>query len=49
MVYVIIILGLFLTLSIATNFYQHELICEERNRRFEAEAWIDPISWEETK
>lgn len=29
--------------------YLNNELADERNRRFEAEAWIDPISWEETK
>lgn len=29
--------------------YLNNELMNERSRRFEAELWIDPISWEETK
>ena len=43
MIFVIIILLMLLAFSICANFYLKELLQEERGRRFEAEAWIDPV------
>lgn len=44
-----IVLALGLIGTVMYCAYLNNELAEERNRRFEAEAWIDPISWEETK
>lgn len=49
MIYVIITLLAALAASLMVNVYLRNEILDERRRTFEAEEWIDPISWETTK
>ena len=45
----IIILSLGILGTLMYSVYITRELNNERSRRYEAEAWIDPISWEETK
>lgn len=49
MAVIITILCLGLIGSVLCNVFLHNELLDERNKRFEAEAWIDPIEWEATK
>lgn len=49
MAVILIILSLGLIGAVMCCVFLNNELANERSRRFEAEAWIDPISWEETE